>query len=814
MLVAVQDPSGPAAAAAESPGAFAWLFDLVGQKGVLEFVLAGTVLVVVWWLWWRMAALVHGAQQRRSLADYLLGVEQALHGDLDGAFERLTAVVQTDPENHYARLLLGKVLAERGEPEQAHQQHLCLKNAFGIDTAANDRMLAQSLLAAGLPREAAEAAERSLQKDERSAVGWDFVYRARLQAGEFEAAAKAGKRLLQLLGDGGPHGLREDLARTFAQAGQAALVRGQTREAKGLLQHAESLARDVDAVPLLAARLDAEQRGVATAVQALLAAPGASAATGDAAAVDPTGRPGPSSAPLVPDQARASDGLPATTTAARASATVRTPDQALPMAELHGLVPSTRWLCRACGAPLPAAVPECRRCLARGSAERTEPLLTGELRSPTCTMDAIEQNDAHLQRRIQELLGADPRLRSAAEAELLELRERAVPALLRAAWQLGRTAEERAIATLRAMGPTIAPALFAASDELADGRLLPLPQRSPAHLVGRVVQGFDRSALPHVEPLFASAKPEHRKILIDFFLGLADLEQFQLVLERFPPVEILHRLNRAEEPVLRRFLQVVPRGHFLAESLLLEPTFDRDDVLLAAVPGAVDPDVLLAVLLRRGPSRTLLKVLLQGLSDEALADTVERVLAELGPGALEHALAAFADPERPAAERQRLARVLVRGGGAAAEHLVEEFGPEPSASDDELCTLLQEIGDPAVPVLQAAYAHSGWLEKVSIGLISRHTNRRVQIVLALRAIGSETALAALRALHAQERDANLRLRLQQALHGLGEGPRDAAAGADHADDARDASRGEDDDAGDGRDGDSSCQPKSPPEGTP
>lgn len=205
MLFAAQDPKA-SLPAEESGGAFAWLFDLVGQKGVLEFVLAATVLVVVWWLWWRMAALVQGVQQRKALADYLLGVEQALHGDLDGAFERLTAVVQTDPENHYARLLLGKVLAERGEPEQAHQQHLCLKNAFGIDTAANDRMLAQSLLAAGLPREAAEAAERSLQKDERSAVGWDFVYRARLQAGEFDAAAKAGKHLLQLLGDGGHTG--------------------------------------------------------------------------------------------------------------------------------------------------------------------------------------------------------------------------------------------------------------------------------------------------------------------------------------------------------------------------------------------------------------------------------------------------------------------------------------------------------------------------------------------------------------------------------------------------------------------------------
>ncbi len=58
---------------------------------------------------------------------------------------------------------------------------------------------------------------------------------------------------------------------------------------------------------------------------------------------------------------------------------------------------------------------------------------------------------------------------------------------------------------------------------------------------------------------------------------------------------------------------------------------------------------------------------------------------------------------------------------------------------------------------------------MSLGLISRHTNRRVQVVLALRAIGSAPARAALQALAANESDANLRLRLQQALHDLGEG---------------------------------------------
>lgn len=744
MLPGLQDPSPPAGAAnAAAADGGSWLAHLVAVPGVVEFLLAAAVVAALWTFWWRMAVLVRSVRSRQVLADYLLGVEQALHGDLDGAFARLSSVVQTDPENHYARLLLGKVLAERGEPEQAHQQHLCLKNAFGLDTAANELMLAQSLLAAGLPREAAEAAERALRLDERSAAGWDFVYRARLQAGDFDAAALAGKRLLSLLDDDRKHALRSDLARTFAQAGQSQLLRGERTAAKGLLQQAQGLDDAVDAVPLLAARLDASERGVPAAVQALLAAP-----------AEPPAQ------------------LPANVTA-RGALVVTGPGQsqaaALPMAPLHGLAPATRWTCRACGVPLPGDVTECPRCRARAPASLHEPMLVAELRSPTCTMDAIEVNDAHVQRLVQTLVGDDASAREPARNELLELRERAVPTLLRAAWQLGGNAQELAIMTLQAMGPQIAPALFAASDELTEGRLLPLGSRSPAHLVGRVVQGFDRSALPHVEPLFSSAKPEHRKILIDFFLGLADLEQFQLVLERFPPVEILHRLNKAEAPVLRRFLQVVPSGHFLAESLLLEPTFDRDAELLAAVPGSKQPEVLIAVLLRRGVSRTLLKVLLRGLAEPALADVAERVLGELGPGAIEHALAAWADAERGEPERLRLSRVLVRHGAKAAEQIVDEFGPEPSAADDALRALLAQIGDAAVPGLEAAYAHSGWLEKVSIGLISRHTNRRVQIVLALRAIGSGAAFAALRRLADGERDANLRLRLQQALHGS-EGP--------------------------------------------
>ena len=490
---------------------------------------------------------------------------------------------------------------------------------------------------------------------------------------------------------------------------------------------------------LLAVRLDAQRRGLNQAVATLLQPA-------------PEPEPAPATQQLV---ARIGHPL----------ATVTPPRRGLPIATLQGLAAPSRWRCRACTAPLASAVAECPRCDARLPAELLEPALVDEIESPASTMDAIDVNDAFVHRLVQTLLDGKPEARTLARQELLELRERAVPELLRAAWHLGDSAQTQCIDLLRSMGPTIAPALFAASDTLTSERLLPLGARSPAALVGRVVQGFDRAALPHVEPLFASAKAEHRKILIDFFLGLADLEQFQLVLERFPPIEILHRLNKAEPAVLQRFLRAVPKGHFVAETLLREPTFYRDEDVLAAIPLAPDPEVLLAVLLARGGDSSATEMLLTALRDPALAEVAERVLAELGTPVLEHVLAAFADPERTAAERERLRRLLMRGGPAAATLLANGFGPEPTAADDELRSLLAAIGDASVPPLQAAYEHSGWLEKVSIGLISRHTNRRVQIVLALRAIASATASTALRSLLDSERDGNLRLRLQQALHG-------------------------------------------------
>ena len=92
-------------AAVEARSFWEWLYDFCSQPGVIEVLLSAAIFVTVLFAWWRLAGLVRNARAREALLDYLLGVEQAMQGNLSGAENRLSRVLQQDPENHYACLL-------------------------------------------------------------------------------------------------------------------------------------------------------------------------------------------------------------------------------------------------------------------------------------------------------------------------------------------------------------------------------------------------------------------------------------------------------------------------------------------------------------------------------------------------------------------------------------------------------------------------------------------------------------------------------------------------------------------------------------
>lgn len=722
-------PFEPAQRAPETPSSgWAWVMDAMGEPGVIEALLVVGGVSAALLLWWRLSRLVRNARDRASLSDYLLGVEQALQGDCAGAQKRLAKVLREDPENHYARLMLGKVLGELGEAEQAHQQHLYLQKAFAIESGENELLLARSLLAAGLLDEAGEVAERLMARDSSQPHAWTFLYQVRLQQGDPSAAAAVGRRAMaSMTNDADRQSLARDLARTYADLGTDAWRAGDERAAIAAAKEATRLDPALQQLPLLQARLDGARQGV-DEVARQLASP-----VEDRALV----------------AASAAGGLAADRAAE------------LPMESFSGLVESGRWRCSACGTPLDQERMRCGRCGAQARAELREPALVLPIESPTAAMDGIDVNDAHVRRLVQGLGAGEP-----VAAELVALGPAAVGALVQAGAE-GRTPLRRQAANiLSEMGVDVVPALFEASERVGGSRLFGRGEGADG-LVVEVLQQLGAAALPRLAPILGTARGRLKQVLIDYYLGLADVEAFQAVLEQFPPMDILHRINHAEENVLTRFLAAVPRGHFLSESMLLEPTFYRDEALLAAVPASDDPEVLVEVMLRRGPTRALVTALIAGIGSDATAPTSARLLQELGGRVLEHCLAGFADPDASSEARERLADVLIRGGCAAATHVAESFGPAPSPTDDEMRRLLRAIGDEAVDAMASAYERSGWLEKVGAGLVSRHNNRRVQIARALGELATRRACKALKTLSKRERDDNLRLQLQRALHVAG-----------------------------------------------
>jgi tetratricopeptide (TPR) repeat protein len=725
---------------------FDWLWSIANHTGVVETLVAGFIVLVLVWFWLRASRHVERVRSRALLQDYLLGVEQALHGDLDGAHARLERVLQADPENHYARLLLGKVLAERGEPAAAHKHHLVLAGAFLVESAENALDLARALQRCGRPGEAADAAERVLREDPQNAAALELTFRARLQAGDHEAAATLAPRLLNVRRS--PEhaaAVRQDIASVLAEVGMQRLRRGDAASAQKLLDRAALASPHEPSVRLLAARLEVASSSAAAVTRRLLAD---ASSTGNA--------------PLAV-AASPSAALP---TSVLGGASAHVPPW---LRAIAPLLPAGRWRCSSCGQVLKAAEGRCPRCTAEGLALVDEPLLFTPVDAPGHVADAIEANTAHVRRTVRAALDADTAADSTNEATarlrqaVLELGERGVSELLAAATQGDEGRSATAIALLQAIGPAVTPALFASAEAMEDRRLLP-DGGAIAHVVGRVVQGFDRSALPHIEALFASARPNSRNILIDYFLGLADPAQFRVVLERFPPLEILHRLNKIDRAVLLRFLQAIPEDSFVATVLLLEPTFYRDEDVLAAIPFALHPSVLERVLVQRGPSRALTSDLLRGLADDALRLVADRVLRAYGPRVQDDLLSAFVDRDRDAAVRSRIGDLLAVLGASAVERLCGSFGPEPAALDDDLRSVLVRMGDGATDALYEAYAQPGWIERVSLGFFGRGGNRRNQIARALTELGTARADGVLQRLREDETDPDLKLRLQQALH--------------------------------------------------
>lgn len=412
----------------------------------------------------------------------------------------------------------------------------------------------------------------------------------------------------------------------------------------------------------------------------------------------------------------------------------------------------------------PAAA--CPHCGTPGTLRAREPGLSEPLPAASLVADEIEETPAHVERLLTVALRGD----AEASAEIIALGATAVPALWRRALAEPAVSDE-VTALLVAMGPGILRALLDAMT--ATRAASRAADRAPGlPLLAAVAERFGRAALPVFTDLVASEDPDLRKLVIDFHIALADLDELGAVFDHYPPVEILHRLNAAPPARLSTFLAAVPARGFVGDVLLVHPMFHRDEDLLLAAARSAAPGVLLDILARRGAHVTLAQPAIAMLAQTELAPTAERFLAAAGVGVTDALLAAYLDLDRAADARARLRDLLARLGADLVPSLCQCFGGAPARIDQEVVDLLVALGPPAVAPLRGAYERRNLFERVGGRLVRRYNHPRNLIIKVLARVGGGEARRALADLRAGEADPNLKLRLEQALHALREGDAD------------------------------------------
>ncbi|MEZ5989608.1 MAG: tetratricopeptide repeat protein [Planctomycetota bacterium] len=722
----IQDPASttPVTAAAEEDP-LGSLLDFLTDPRVLEVAAIAAILTLVLWLLLSLRRSIRSLHGRRQLVSYLDGLEALLSGDPERAKKRLAPVVEADPENLGARLALGEALYALDRPAEAHRQHFEAQQVFQAEGPTMLLSLARDLRKAGEHGEALDHLDRALDKKPRDEVLLEESWSLREEMGRYEEAYEAGARLLPRSDD---QARRRRLAQTAALAGQCRLVDGDRGQARRWFRR--SLELDPDNLCARRGRLLCEPELALSGLEQ------------DATA------------------------LPATTGAAAAL-----PAPLATAERLLALCPEA--VCPSCGAE--RELGDERPCPACAAATPPRFVVAGStavLDDPQALCDEIEESDAWFERLAARAATGDEDARE----DLVDAGGRALCQLLTVWLDLrDERGKQRLELLLVELGTRHVEELLAARKALRErrNRVLDLlaGARNLDRELGRVFRGLGWEALPRFERLLEEgeglADPGLRGLVIDYFLGLGDLQVFEKLAPRYSPVEIVRHLNQVPPQDLVPLFRKLPEGpSFLRDALLLDPNLDQDRALVEAYAACEDEaaprfEELFAEL---GPSRDLWTGLVGLLDrDEPARGRAATLLALHASASVRYLVPPFVDPERDEGTLARLADLLRLAGGACVHELVRAFGSSPSRVDQRCIGLLASLGPTAVPALVQAYAtHLTLLGKLQSALF-RGRHPRACLVEALARVPGPEAEAALVQLQGRESDADLGSRIAEAL---------------------------------------------------
>ena len=198
MLQAGQQDGG--ASTGDSP--LRALLEFLEDPVVLEVTAVTLLALLLLWFFLSLRSSLRSLHGRRQLVDYLDGLEALLAGDPERARNRLTPVVEIDPENLGARLALGEALYKLDNPAEAHRQHIEAHQVFQAESPSVHLSLSKDLRKAGEHLDALGHLDKAIDKRPRDEKLLQESWSLREEMGRFEEAFAAGQLLFSKGGDG------------------------------------------------------------------------------------------------------------------------------------------------------------------------------------------------------------------------------------------------------------------------------------------------------------------------------------------------------------------------------------------------------------------------------------------------------------------------------------------------------------------------------------------------------------------------------------------------------------------------------------
>ncbi len=213
--------------------------DLLGNPLAIEGILAVVLFVAAVLAFRRLRLVAEELERRKSLGDYVRGLDEFLRGDYRQAIATLEQVLVRDPENVEARIALGDCYREVGDGAEAKKHHHHVHKVFGHDLARNFVSLGRDELQLRNHERAVEAFEQALRLSPRDQDALAGMARAYAEEGNPVEAAACLRRLYP---DGPAKGLdakeRRAASKRFAEAGHATLDDGDAEGAVKLFTEA------------------------------------------------------------------------------------------------------------------------------------------------------------------------------------------------------------------------------------------------------------------------------------------------------------------------------------------------------------------------------------------------------------------------------------------------------------------------------------------------------------------------------------------------------------------------------------------------